>query len=550
MKGDKFDFYVSSYYQAAATSAPLTSPLLDIVNGLSSGVSGSSVLNTHGVTNTQLQTAFTPNVTGFLNTQPPYSTGSTIPLAYVNWVLFDEQFNLVRSTSSFERVSAAGIIEPHARTGMPITQSGYLYIYVSNTTPNIPVYFDNLKVKHIRGALLETNEFYPYGLKMANISYRAASTLTNRYGWNGGNEYEDEGELNYSNTFYRKYDAQIGRFTGVDMYAESYADMTPYQFGANNPVMFNDPMGDRLQKGEDGQYHPDWYNDLMAGGSGGGGSYNGYGSGGGGGFGGFGGGIGGGQYDAFWGAFISSIDFKEPASESNSGKTGISLYFDNNGNSLGSLNTGDGIIASEINNLFSPIIQLYLGLIEKTKGLSSSDLSTFDKVFRSFGTSYDVSSFIKYDKDNRVIATTIDNYKISDLINIKVYGKPAKIFAEVYGSNYLVNGVVTAGKKNAYQQGDAHEGPFATAQDRKNANWVSDIHNHHEFYKDGPWTASKREDISSYSSVSGFILSGVSGFDRSHAEYNIGGYRSVVVDAHNVYLHTTNLNNTIHITIP
>jgi RHS repeat-associated protein len=79
---------------------------------------------------------------------------------------------------------------------------------------------------------------------MANISYRAASTLTNKYAWNGGNEYEDEGELNYSNTFYRKYDAQIGRFTGVDIKAEEQAVLNPYQFGANNPVMFNDPLGD------------------------------------------------------------------------------------------------------------------------------------------------------------------------------------------------------------------------------------------------------------------------------------------------------------------
>jgi RHS repeat-associated protein len=307
MKGDKFDFYVSSYYQAATTSAPLTSPLLDIVNGLSSGVSGSSVLNTHGVTSTQLQTAFTPNVTSFLNTQPPYTTGSTVPLAYVNWVLFDEQFNLVRSTSSFERVSAAGVIETHVRTGMPITQSGYLYIYVSNTTPNIPVYFDNLKVKHIRGALLETNEFYPYGLKMANISYKSASTITNRYGWNGGNEYEDEGELNYSNTFYRKYDAQIGRFTGVDMLAEKFVDLNPYQFGANNPVMFNDPMGDKFG-GANGERlsqmnaHPlgreyGWsYNieDLFSYGGGGGGNG--------------GGGVGNGPYANFWNALFGAID--------------------------------------------------------------------------------------------------------------------------------------------------------------------------------------------------------------------------------------------------
>jgi RHS repeat-associated protein len=102
---------------------------------------------------------------------------------------------------------------------------------------------------------------------MANISYRAASTLTNRYGWNGGNEYEDEGELNYSNTFYRKYDAQIGRFTGIDMLAENYVGINPYQFGANNPVMFNDPMGDRLkglmEKGPDNNYHVSWVNEML-----------------------------------------------------------------------------------------------------------------------------------------------------------------------------------------------------------------------------------------------------------------------------------------------
>ena len=66
-------------------------------------------------------------------------------------------------------------------------------------------------------------------------------TLTNRHGWNGGNKYEDEGELNYSNTFYRKYDAQIGRFIGVDMLAEKFSCINPYQFGFDNPVMFNDP---------------------------------------------------------------------------------------------------------------------------------------------------------------------------------------------------------------------------------------------------------------------------------------------------------------------
>jgi hypothetical protein len=68
--------------------------------------------------------------------------------------------------------------------------------------------------------------------------------------------------LLYSNTFYRKYDAQMGRFTGVDIMAEEFADLTPYQFGGNNPVLFNDPMGD-MKRGPDGNYHVEWVNEMM-----------------------------------------------------------------------------------------------------------------------------------------------------------------------------------------------------------------------------------------------------------------------------------------------
>ena len=81
---------------------------------------------------------------------------------------------------------------------------------------------------------------------MAGISSKAALSSLSAYKYNAGRELEDEGGLNYYNTFYRKYDAQIGRFTGVDVMAESFAGLTPFQFGNNNPVFFNDPMGDKF----------------------------------------------------------------------------------------------------------------------------------------------------------------------------------------------------------------------------------------------------------------------------------------------------------------
>ena len=45
-------------------------------------------------------------------------------------------------------------------------------------------------------------------------------------------------------TFYRNYDPTIGRFQGVDPLADKYADESPYSFGFNDPINFNDPNGD------------------------------------------------------------------------------------------------------------------------------------------------------------------------------------------------------------------------------------------------------------------------------------------------------------------
>ncbi|SFO38978.1 RHS repeat-associated core domain-containing protein [Paenimyroides ummariense] len=44
----------------------------------------------------------------------------------------------------------------------------------------------------------------------------------------------------------RNYDPSVGRFFNMDNYAEQYLDLTPYQYGANNPVYFIDVNGDYI----------------------------------------------------------------------------------------------------------------------------------------------------------------------------------------------------------------------------------------------------------------------------------------------------------------
>ena len=58
-------------------------------------------------------------------------------------------------------------------------------------------------------------------------------------------------EINSNSSYWydygaRMYDPQIGRFSTQDRYAEKYHTMTPYQYGANNPILFIDINGDSL----------------------------------------------------------------------------------------------------------------------------------------------------------------------------------------------------------------------------------------------------------------------------------------------------------------
>ena len=49
--------------------------------------------------------------------------------------------------------------------------------------------------------------------------------------------------LNWDESGARMYDPQLGRFHGVDLLAGVFPGITPMQFGANSPVVLNDPSG-------------------------------------------------------------------------------------------------------------------------------------------------------------------------------------------------------------------------------------------------------------------------------------------------------------------
>jgi len=177
------------------------------------------------------------------------SETGTAPKAYLNYLIFDRNYNVldggfVRMT---EAAKESGTDVPHEKLSkqLIIKEAGYVYIYLSNDNAalggsSIEVYFDDLKIEHTKSPVIQSQEYYPFGLTFN--SYSKENSMPDLYQYNGKKMQHELG-LEWLDYGARMYMPDIGRWGVVDPHSDKYEIVTPYNYAFNNPMLFVDPNG-------------------------------------------------------------------------------------------------------------------------------------------------------------------------------------------------------------------------------------------------------------------------------------------------------------------
>ena len=172
-----------------------------------------------------------------------------VPKAYLNYLLYDENYQLV--DQGFQQVSQAAAVgkqNPNATPEalaleVPVAEEGFLYTYLSNepaaSGSSSLVYFDDFTVEQ-QSYIVQVDDYYPFGL---THQQPLSSQLKNKYLYQG---IELQTDLNWNSYLadYRTYDPTIGRWGQIDPKVSERE--SPYAGMANNPILYIDPLGDTI----------------------------------------------------------------------------------------------------------------------------------------------------------------------------------------------------------------------------------------------------------------------------------------------------------------
>ena len=169
---------------------------------------------------------------------------STVPKAYLQYILFDESYTPI--ASDYDKMTLNAHMNPNQEqlslsVNIP-ANARYMYIYtVNESANNKDVYFDDFTVSHLGIDIIQTSSYYPFGSLMSHYVKQPDPGYEQedyRFGYQG--QYAEEDEETGWNAFQlRMYDPIIGRWLSPDPYGEFFS---PYLAMGNNPRLV-DPSG-------------------------------------------------------------------------------------------------------------------------------------------------------------------------------------------------------------------------------------------------------------------------------------------------------------------
>lgn len=239
MAGDQFNLNAYGYYEDEGPYNNYTMPeymLSSLVESLTGatgegGEGGSATTTINNLltsTNYNMYDAIKLNV-----------TDTSYPRTYLNYLVFDENYNLLPNECQLVQLKGG----PNAWHQMQVPDivtmqaNGYILVYLSNES-DINAWVDNESVTHYKGVLLEEQHYYPHGLHIEEAGQQTTPLLNNYL--HQTKKLQRELGLELYDFHARQYDAQIGRFWGVDpmdQFPSGYTGM------GNDPANLIDPTG-------------------------------------------------------------------------------------------------------------------------------------------------------------------------------------------------------------------------------------------------------------------------------------------------------------------
>jgi len=176
------------------------------------------------------------------NTSNTYITGlspdkgATNPSAFINYIVFDKDYNPV-SAQSVPINSTSGVKQLNTVTPYVAQEIGYVFVYLSydNATGG-DVFFDDLKITQVESPVIQVNNYYPFGMRA--YTWLRGGETDNAYLFQGKELIAQTGWHDFGS---RMYWGDLGRWFATDPQRQF---ASPYLAMGNVPMMGRDPNGE------------------------------------------------------------------------------------------------------------------------------------------------------------------------------------------------------------------------------------------------------------------------------------------------------------------